>query len=42
MLGTNETTRADYITEVKMIKSGKGIEKVGSPKVYNSLVLIVF
>ena len=23
-LGTNETSRADYITEVKMIKTGKG------------------
>jgi hypothetical protein len=26
-LGTNETSRADYKTEVKMIKTGKGIEE---------------
>ena len=26
-LGTNETSRADYKTEIKMIKTGKGIEE---------------
>jgi hypothetical protein len=25
--GTNETSRADFITEVKMIKTGKGIDE---------------
>jgi hypothetical protein len=29
-LGTNETSRADYKTEVKMIKTGKGIEEASS------------
>ena len=26
-LGTNETSRADYKTEIKMVKTGKGIEE---------------
>ena len=26
-VGTNETSRADYKTEIKMVKTGKGIEE---------------
>jgi metallopeptidase MepB len=33
-VGTNKTSRADYKTEVKMIKTGNGIEEASNQMIY--------
>ena len=40
-LGTNETSRADYKTEIKMIKTGKGIEEASFQMVHTHPILII-